>query len=215
VSRLSVFVLDDYEAMSRAAADLVCDLVREVPSASMVLATGETPMGLYRELVHRRAAGAFDASSLRTYQLDEYAGVAPSDPRSLFGWMTRSVLEPLGIPPEHVVRLPGGGAPDGALFAYDRELEERGGFDLAVLGIGENGHLGFNEPPSDAGSATSEVELSPETLRANKRYWGDGAPVPNRAITTGMKSLLASRRILLLASGSRKREIVAARCTAP
>jgi glucosamine-6-phosphate deaminase len=208
VSRPSVLVLDDYGALSRAAADLVSDVVAEMPSASVVFATGDTPMGLYGELARRRDVGAFDASSLHAYQLDEYAGMQAADPRSLFGWMTRSLVEPLGIPPEHVVRLPNSDGLDEALSAHDREVAARGGFDLAVLGIGENGHLGFNEPPSDPGAPTREVRLSPQTIRANRRYWGDGMAVPDRAITTGMKTLLASRRILLVASGARKREIV-------
>lgn len=205
---LSVTVLDDYEALSRAAADIVQEVVAARPSARVIVAMGETPMGPYRELVRRREIGAFDASGLVVFQLDEYAGIDPGDARSLFSWAVRSFMAPLGIPPENLVRLPADGADVvRACAAYDRAVEEAGGYDLAILGIGMNGHLGFNEPPSDASAPTREVVLSAESIVSSAPNWGGREHVPRRAVTIGMAGLLRARKTLLLASGAHKREI--------
>jgi len=200
-------VLDDYDALSRAGADMVADFLAATPTARVVVATGVTPMGLYRELAHRRERGDLDATGVTVFLLDEYAGIEPEDGRSLLGWALRSFVEPLGIPPEHVVSVPTDGDPD-ACAAYDLEVERAGGYDLAILGIGTNGHVGFNEPPSDASVPTRMVELLPESIDSNAAYWGDAARVPRRAVTIGMAGLLRSRMTLLVASGASKREIV-------
>jgi glucosamine-6-phosphate deaminase len=166
-------------------------------------------MGLYRELAHRREAGAFDASGLRVFQLDEYAGIDPCDPRSLLSWAIRSFVWPLGIPMDNLITLPTHGEDLAeSCAAYDRAMEEAGGYDLAILGIGTNGHLGFNEPPAHATSPTREVALSPDSIASSAPNWGGPGNVPRRAVTIGMAGLLSSRKILLLASGSHKREIV-------
>jgi len=209
VPELSVVVLDDYEALSRAAADIVQGVVAENGSARVVVAMGETPVGPYRELARRRNAGAFDTSRLFVYQLDEFAGVDPEDPRSLHAWALNSFVTPLGISPDRFVRLPTDSPEiEQACAAYDREVEESGGYDLTVLGIGMNGHLGFNEPPSDASAPTREVELSEASILSSASNWGGRDKVPSRAITVGMSLLLRARRTLLLASGPHKREIV-------
>jgi glucosamine-6-phosphate deaminase len=184
---------------------MVVDLVAAVPDAAVVVATGETPMGLYRELARRRTTGDLDASSLRVFQLDEYAGIAVDDARSLFGWTLRSFVEPLGVDPRRVVSLPRDGEVSSACAAYDRTVEDAGGYDLAILGLGTNGHIGFNEPPAEPDAPTREVALSPESIRSNARYWGSAEDVPARAVTAGMAQLLAARRTILLASGEHKR----------
>ncbi len=208
MTRLSVIVGDDYESVSRVGADFVVGLVSAWPKATVVAATGESPIGLYRELALRRQARKFDASSIRVFQLDEYLGIGPEDRRSLFGWMIRSFVAPLRIPSEHVIRFSADGDAATGCAAYERALEEAGGYDLAVLGIGMNGHIGFNEPPSDATAPTREVELSPESIQSNARYWGGPEQVPRRAVTAGMAALLGARRILLVATGPHKRDIV-------
>jgi glucosamine-6-phosphate deaminase len=174
----------------------------------VVAATGRSPEGLYAELAARRRAGLLDTSAITAVQLDEYLGLERDDRRSLFGWMRRCFITPLDVPDERVVRLPLEGDVDAAGAAFDRELAGRGGLDLAILGMGHNGHLGFNEPPSSAGSPTRVVELSPRTLEANAGYWGDVADVPTTAVTMGLGSLLAARAIVLVAVGEGKREIV-------
>jgi glucosamine-6-phosphate deaminase len=204
----TVRVLDDEAALARAGADLVGSLIAAVPAAQIIVATGRTPMGMYAELTSDRVAGRLDTSGLRVVQLDDYLGLEPDSDRSLFAWMARSFLEPLGIPLERVARLPLDGDLEAGCAAFDRSVEAGGGIDLAILGIGTNGHLGFNEPPSDASSPTREVVLSPTTLEANGSYWGEGVAVPRRAVTMGLEELLAARRIVLVASGAGKRDIV-------
>ena len=206
---MELLVTEDYNALSRTGADLMAALIAAKPDAAIVLATGDTPMGMYRELAERRRRGELDASRLRVFQLDAYLGLAPDDPRSLYGWMQRAFLDPLGVPPENVVRLPGDAAdPEAACRAYDLAVQAASGFDLAVLGLGPNGHLGFNEPPSTPDAPTRVVDLTEESLASNARYWGGREQVPRRAITVGMAQLLSSRQTLLLVSGAHKREIL-------
>jgi glucosamine-6-phosphate deaminase len=206
---MRLIVTEDYAAMSRAAAAMVAEAIARRPDASIVVPTGETPAGFYRELAALHQRGAFDASRLRVFQLDEYLGVAPDDPRAFAGWIARVFLEPLSIAPAQVVRLHGE-ADDlhAACQQYDAAVAAAGGFDIAVLGLGANGHLAFNEPPTDPASPTRVVRLSAETVAANRRYWGEDAHVPTHAVTCGMANILAARLQLLLVAGAGKRGIL-------
>ncbi len=212
---LRLVVVDGADALALAGASHVAELLDEAPASSVVVATGRTPIGLYEELAARRRAGVIDTSQLTVVQLDEYLGLGSDDRRSLLRWMDLMFLEPLGIDPAQVVTLPTEGDADGGFPAFDRTLEDRGGLDLAILGLGANGHLGFNEPPSAADAGTRVVELRPETLAANASYWGEGIDVPRRAVTIGMRQLLAARQILLLVAGASKHEIVRAAIEGP
>jgi glucosamine-6-phosphate deaminase len=200
-----ITVVEDYAALSHAGAGLMADVIAARPEATLLVATGETPMGIYRELAERRARGELDASRVRVFQLDAYLGLAPDDRRSLYRWMKESFLDPLGVPDDHVVRLPGD-APDAqaACRAYDEAVRAAGGIDLSVLGLGPNGHLGFNEPPADPRSPSRIVDLTEESVQSNARYWGGRDVVPRRALTAGMAVLLAARRTLLVVAGERK-----------
>jgi glucosamine-6-phosphate deaminase len=208
VTGLRTRVVEDADQLDRTGADLVTEAIAAIPTASVVAATGRTPMGLYAELAARRRSGLVDATAITAFQLDEYLGLEEDDRRSLFGWMRRSFLEPLGVADDRVVRLPLDGDLDAAFSAFDRAIEARGGLDLAILGLGANGHLGFNEPPSSPEAPTRMVELSPVTIEANARYWGDAADVPTEAVTMGMGQLLSARTIVLVVSGASKRTIV-------
>ncbi|CAA9538051.1 MAG: Glucosamine-6-phosphate deaminase [uncultured Thermomicrobiales bacterium] len=206
---MRLIVADDYAALSRAAADVLAATIAAEPTAAILAATGNTPMGAYEDLAARRRRGEIDASRLRVFQLDEYLGLPVDDPRSLFGWTRRSFVEPLGVPDTNVVRLPGDAAdPAAACRAYEAAVAAGGGIDLAVLGLGPNGHLGFNEPPAAADAPTRVVDLTPESIVSNGAYWGGSDRVPRRALTAGMTVVLASRRVLLLVSGEHKREIL-------
>ena len=208
-------VVDDYAALSQAAADAIAATLRRKPEALLLLATGDTPMGAYRELAARRTRGELDTSQVRVAQLDEYAGLAEGDHRSLYGWMVSAFTEPLDVPESRTIRLDGRLPPAIACRAYDAAVAAGGGFDLAVLGLGPNGHLGFNEPPIERDAPTRLVPLTPESIRSNARYWGDEDDVPRFALTCGMASILEARQILLVVSGPHKREILTRTLSAP
>lgn len=200
-------VVDGPLAAGLAAADAIASSIAATPHAAVVVATGRTPAITYGVLADRVNAG-LDASALRVFQLDEYVSVGPDDDRSLSGWMDRCFVQPLGIDPSSVTRLDGMAHDlDAVCTGYVRAVGAAGGFDLAILGLGPNGHLGFNEPPSDPGSPTRVVGLTDESLASNAAYWGEGR-VPRSALTAGMDLLLAARRLVLIVTGETKRDIL-------
>lgn len=203
-----LLVAADRDELGRVGADLVAEAIAASPSPSITVATGMSPMGLYSELATRHQYGALDIGEVTVFQLDEYLGLESGDRRSLLGWMRRSFLEPLEIHDDRVVALPLDGEMPEACAAFDRAIEARGQLDLAILGLGHNGHLGFNEPPSGPKSPTRVVELSSTTQADNARYWGHLADVPTRAVTMGLHSLLHARQILLVVCGEAKRAIL-------
>jgi glucosamine-6-phosphate deaminase len=206
---MELSIVDDYDALSRAGARWLIEAIREQPDAALVAATGHTPMGMYIELAQRRLRDPFDTSQLRVFQLDAYVGLAPNDHRALFNWTRRSFIEPLRIAEANVVRL-AGDASDlwEACRCYEAAVYEVGGFDVSILGLGPNGHLGFNEPPSPPDAPTRVVDLTPESIESNARYWGGEEQVPRQALTCGMDLLLAARQTLLVVSGAHKHKIL-------
>ena len=198
----------DGAEIRRVGADLICSVVATRPDARITAATGRTPQGIYEELGDRANERSIDASAITAVQLDEYVGLPPGDPRSLLDWMVRCFVEPLRVPADRVLRLPTEDldrtGPD-----FDETLAELGGLDLAILGLGRNGHLGFNEPPSAADAGTRRVELAEGTIADNATYWGGRiADVPLAAVTLGMRHLLSARHVLLVVSGHAKRDIL-------
>jgi glucosamine-6-phosphate deaminase len=164
---------------------------------------------LYNELAERRRRGVLDTSRLRAVQLDEYLGVAADDERAFFGWLEREALRPLAISRDRTIALRGDAEdPQAECARYDRAIAAAGGLDLAILGLGTNGHLGFNEPPSGPDAPTRVVDLADETIESNARYWGGRDRVPTRAITAGMRVILAARRAVLVVTGAAKQEIL-------
>ena len=205
-------VLGSPEILAARAADFIAAELERKPNLTVLVATGNTPMLTYAELERRVRRKELDCSSVTAVQLDEYLGVPESDPRSLYGWMRRSFLEPLGI--SKVIRFDLKLEPDHACAYFESEVTRAGGIDLAILGLGPNGHLGFNEPPSGPLSPTRALELTPESLSSNATYW-EALPVPTHALTAGMNQILASRRVLLLVSGAHKRDILARALSGP
>lgn len=206
---MNLIVVDDYQALSRAGADWLMDAIKKKPDAAVVVATGDTPMGVYRELAERHSRGLIDTSQLRVFELDAYLGLPPNDRRSLFGWARRSFIEPLGIAEANITRLGSDlSTAAEACRAYENAVRDAGGFDISILGLGPNGHLGFNEPPSSPDAPTRVVDLTPESVTSNARYWGGEDQVPRQALTCGMDLLLSACRTLLVVSGVHKQQIL-------
>ena len=202
---LNLMIFPDPSALAVAAADLIAAQVRARPELSVLVATGSTPMATYTELARRVQAGTLDMGRVTAVQLDEYLGLEQDDPRSLWGWMERSFVLPLGV--ARTLRLNAAGADlQRACADYDAALTALGGIDLAVLGLGPNGHLGFNEPPSPASAPTRAVDLTPGSRASNRSYWGQD--VPGQALTAGMNVILAARTTLLLVTGAHKRGVL-------
>lgn len=212
---MKLVVVEDYAAMSRAVADIVVAQAKAKPNASMIWPTGNTPVGAAKELVERFERKEFDPSRMMFVQLDEYLGITPGDPRALFGWMDRALLKPLKVCPCNIVRFQSTKHADVACDVYDSEIEDMGGIDLCVLGLGPNGHIGFNEPPAPADAPTRAITLTEETIESNAQYWGGRDKVPLHAVTAGMRTLLAARHIVLIVSGAHKRDILQKVLTGP
>ena len=206
---MQTIVAESYEHLSQLGADIVARTLAGRPDAAFLVATGNTPMGMYEELAKRYRDGAVDATRARVFQLDEYVGLGPDDFRSLYGWTRRSFVEPLGIPDAQVTRLVADtGDPQAACRAYEAAVEAAGGIDLAIMGLGPNGHLGFNEPPSGPDAPTRMIDLAEESVESNAVYWGGRDQVPRQAMTAGLNVILAARHIVLVVTGAHKRDIL-------
>jgi glucosamine-6-phosphate deaminase len=199
----------DYEEMSAVAADLVAAAVAENPEIVLALPTGSTPLGLFNALIQKVHAGTLDLSRTRFFCLDEYLGVTPDDPNSLTGWLFRSFMDPARVPREHIHTIPSTAAdPASAANGYEAELANLGGLKLAVLGLGPNGHIAYNEPGSPADSRTRVLQLTQQSIDQATAYWAPGTPTPTTAMTMGVQTLLEAERIVLIVSGGAKAEML-------
>lgn len=213
---MELLVLPDAEAVAVEGARRFAAALAEDPALAAVLATGRSPLALYDRLAAMRAAGEVDAGRMTAVQLDEYLGIAEDDPRSLWGWMRQAFVEPMGLRASQLRRLDGTAAdPQAECARFDAAVAATGGLGLAVLGLGPNGHLGFNEPPSDADAPSRPVALTPESVRSNAAYWGGEERVPRRALTMGMAPILAARTVFLVVTGAHKRAVLRAAVEGP
>lgn len=202
-------IADSYEAMSAAAAEAIARRLAARPSLRLALPTGHTPLGMYRRLVEITRREALSWGRARIFLLDEYLGLGAEDPRSFRRYMEEHLLRHLDPAPA-VDALDGRAADPAAECARYEEALAREGIDLVVLGIGRNGHIGFNEPGSPFDSRTRVVTLTAETRRANARdFGGDPDAVPPRALTVGIATILEGREIFVLAAGQAKAPAVA------
>ena len=197
------------EEMARAAADMFEDLIRMKPACVLGLATGSTPVPLYKELIARERAGKIDFSRVRSANLDEYKGLAPEHPQSYRHFMQENLFDHINIKPENTI-VPDGLAADipAMCEAYERKIEDFGGVDIQLLGLGHDGHIGFNEPCDHFPVMTHEVQLTKMTREANKRFFASIDEVPTSAITMGIGTVMAAHKILLIATGESKAEIL-------
>ena len=212
---MEVVVVEDQEALGAAAAALVVHALEADPALVLGVATGSSPVTTYRGLAVARLSG-LDFSAVRCVALDEYLGIEESDPASYHSFLRREVAVPLGIPVEHLL-VHDGAAPDPVAACADFEAAVRrlGGVEVQLLGIGRNGHLGFNEPGSAFESRTRVARLSETTRADNARFFPRPEDVPTQCLTQGLGTILEARRPVLVASGSHKAAAVAAALEGP
>lgn len=189
---------------------MVVDIIRRLPTAVLGLPTGRTPLALYEELKRLTADETVDWSQVRTFNLDEFVGLGAEDDGSYRAFMQERLFRHINIKPEHIGFL-NGQAPDldAECERYEKAIADAGGMDLVILGIGANGHIGFNEPAEALESRTHRVRLVEPTREANAQWFGgDVARVPHEALTMGMATILGARAIVLIATGESKTDVV-------
>lgn len=213
---MDVVVLPTAADVAAHAADVVAERIAAEPATVLGVATGSSPVGIYRELARRRREEGLDLSRLGCFALDEYVGLAREDPHSYAAYLQREVADPFGLPPARV-HVPDGTREDRERAAqeYEESIAAAGGIDLQILGIGTNGHIGFNEPLSSLSSRTRVLALSAQTRSDNARFFDAPDDVPTHCLTQGLGTILEARRLLLVAQGERKAEAVAAAVEGP
>ncbi|AGF58573.1 glucosamine-6-phosphate deaminase [Clostridium saccharoperbutylacetonicum] len=206
---MKLIVVENYEEMSRVAADKIKAVVNENPNAILGLATGSTPVGTYKELIEMNKNNEIDFSQIKTVNLDEYIGLGEKDPQSYRYFMNENLFNHINIKKENTF-VPNGLAKDIEEEAknYDMKIDELGGIDIQILGIGSNGHIAFNEPADALTSGTHLTQLTESTIAANSRFFNSIDEVPKTALTMGVGQIMKSKRILLLANGDSKADAV-------
>lgn len=207
---MRLHVVNDYDQLSSKAASFLASQIILKPDSVLGLATGATPLGMYQNLVKLYQDGMVDFSEVVTFNLDEYLGLEKTHPQSYNYYMFNNFFDHVNIPAEQI-HIPQVNSPDIQKTSreYDQAIANFEGIDLQVLGIGNNGHIGFNEPNHILKTETHLVCLTEETIEANSRFFNSANEVPREAISMGMGSIMQAKRILLLASGESKAEAIA------
>lgn len=206
---MKIYVAEDYQSMSRKAANIVSAQVILNPASVLGLATGSTPVGMYKQLIDWYNKGDLDFDQVKSVNLDEYVGLAPDHPQSYRYFMQTNFFDHINIDPA-ATNVPQGLAADPAAECarYNQVIRGLGGIDIQVLGMGHNGHIGFNEPGESFSTETHCIDLSEQTIKANARFFETLEEVPRQAYTMGVKTIMSARRILIIVSGEDKAEIV-------
>ncbi|MCC2931018.1 MULTISPECIES: glucosamine-6-phosphate deaminase [Bacillus] len=208
---MKIIVADHYEDLCKLSAVIIKECVQAKKDAVLGLATGSTPVGLYKQLISDYQAGEIDFSKVITFNLDEYAGLSPSHPQSYNKFMHEHLFQHINVQPDHI-HIPQGDNPqlEAECKVYEELIRQAGGIDVQILGIGSNGHIGFNEPGSDFEERTRIVRLSESTIQANARFFGgDPVLVPRLAVSMGIKTIMEfSKHIVLLANGEEKADAI-------
>lgn len=204
---MNIIKAENYKEMSQLAAKYLIKQVNEKPNSVLGLATGSTPEGLYKEIIHHYTEGDVSFKEVATFNLDEYVGLSKDNDQSYYYYMHNLLFDHIDIKDEQA-NLPNGNTENlqEACKQYESSIQEAGGIDIQILGIGLNGHIGFNEPGTSFASQTHIVELDESTRKANARFFDSIDDVPAQAITMGIDSIMQSRQIILLVSGSQKAE---------
>ncbi|HHW73236.1 MAG TPA: glucosamine-6-phosphate deaminase [Firmicutes bacterium] len=212
---MNVVVVANFDSMSAEVAKMVFAQIVRKPDSVLGLATGSTPLGVYSLLAEYHARGT-DFSRLTTFNLDEYVGLAPDHPQSYHWYMRENFFSKVNIKPDRIF-IPNGMAEDleAECLRYDELIKQAGGIDLQLLGIGSNGHIGFNEPGTEFGTTTHIVDLAESTIRDNARFFESIDQVPTRALSMGIKSIMQAKEVILMASGGSKADAVCAAVKGP
>ncbi|MCR4728968.1 MAG: glucosamine-6-phosphate deaminase [Lachnospiraceae bacterium] len=202
---MDIIKVKNYEEMSRVAADIIAETIKAHPTGVLGLATGSTPIGTYQNLVKMYRDGKLDFSGLRTVNLDEYRGLPRENDQSYYYFMHKNLFDSVNLKKD-ASNLPDGSNPDAdaECVRYEKLVESLGYADLQLLGIGRNGHIGFNEPADVFEVNTHCVKLTQSTIDANKRFFASEADVPREAYTMGIGTIMKARKVLILASGKDK-----------
>lgn len=208
---MQIKVVENYEEMSLEAAKILSDIVKNKPDCVLGLATGSTPIGLYDRLAEECAAGELDFSAVRTVNLDEYYPISPDNDQSYRYFMNENLFDRVNIDKANT-HVPNGKAEDVEAFCreYEELIDGLGGTDVQVLGIGKNGHIGFNEPADVLDPNTHLTGLTASTIEANARFFASEDDVPKHAITMGIRSIFKARKIIILANGEGKADAIKA-----
>ena len=206
---MRIICAKDYKEMSEMAADIIGAQVLLKPDAVLGLATGSTPIGTYEELVRRYEAGRLDFGKIKTVNLDEYRGLTRDNDQSYYYFMHSHLFDHININKNNT-KVPDGMEPDALKAGQDYEniIKNYGGIDLQLLGLGNNGHIGFNEPGDEFIDKTHVVDLTESTIEANKRFFASIDDVPKQAYTMGIGSIMRAKRVLMVVNGKGKAEIV-------
>lgn len=207
---MNIIKVKNYKELSMQAAGIVAAQISRKKNTVLGLPTGQTPLGMYQELIKRFRKGEIDFSQVITFNLDEYYGLSPEHPQSYNYYMWQTFFNNINIKKENVF-IPDGVTKDVQKECryYESLIEKKGGIDLQFLGIGDNGHIGFNEPAIALNSNTHLVNLSQATIEANSRFFNDIEDVPRKALTMGMGTIMKAKQIILLASGMKKAPAIA------
>lgn len=206
---MKILVVKNYDEMSKVAAKELAEVISKKPEATLGLATGGTPVGMYKELIDMHKNNSLDFSKVTTVNLDEYVGLSGEHDQSYRYFMDSNLFNHVNIRKEYTY-VPNGLAEDmlKECVNYDKRIEELGGIDVQVLGIGSNGHIGFNEPSDTLSLGTHVTELAESTIEANSRYFESKEEVPTKALTMGLGAIMKAKKILLMVSGESKAEIM-------
>ncbi|MDO4454302.1 MAG: glucosamine-6-phosphate deaminase [Eubacteriales bacterium] len=204
---MKIFIAKDYNEMSRKAANIIAAQVIVKPDCVLGLATGSTPIGAYEELVKRYQAGDLDFSEVTSVNLDEYKGLPKENDQSYDYFMREHLFQHINMKASY---LPDGMKEDAEeeCRRYEELIQSLGGVDLQLLGLGHNGHIGFNEPAEIFEKETHCVDLQPSTIEANKRFFASADEVPKKAYTMGIQTIMRAKKILVVVSGADKADIV-------
>lgn len=206
---MKLIILKDEQELSDYAATMVMDHVNDNPNGLLVFPTGNTPLGMFESLVSKYQKGLVSFRKSSLLELDEYYGIAKNSSLNLFAWLDRTFIQKVDFLPKNVFRFNSASLDSEAeIQRINAIIRSKNGIDMLVLGLGPNGHIGFNEPNSDTTSPTRIVKLTPESLQSNSRYWDESSIVPESGFTLGMDSLLKAKKIILLVQGYSKAEIL-------